>query len=152
MSTNEIARLFHARRSGKWKGRPSYQAKCPSHQDRSPSLSITEGARGETYLHCFRGCTIEEIVAAKGLRLCDLFADEKIDYEVIRQIQVADEKYQADREYRTYLLWKLQKRIEFWRRQSQILGESLANGGRQVDEFHYALAMERRCRKIWEIL
>jgi hypothetical protein len=71
----EVVRLFRAKRSGNWKGKPAYQAKCPSHRDRSPSLSITEGANGSTYLHCFRGCTTEEILSAKGMRMGDLFAD-----------------------------------------------------------------------------
>ena len=75
MIFKEVVRLFRAKRSGNWKGKPAYQAKCPSHRDRSPSLSITEGANGATYLHCFRGCTTEEILSAKGMRMGDLFAD-----------------------------------------------------------------------------
>ena len=75
MTTKEVVRLFRGKRSGNWKGKPAYQAKCPSHRDRMPSLSITEGANGSTYLHCFRGCTTEEILSAKGMRLGDLFAD-----------------------------------------------------------------------------
>ena len=75
MTTKEVVRLFRAKRSGNWKGKPAYHAKCPSHRDRSPSLSITEGANGSTYLHCFRGCTTEEILGAKGMRMGDLFAD-----------------------------------------------------------------------------
>ncbi len=75
MIFKEVVRLFRAKRSGSWKGKPAYQAKCPSHRDRSPSLSITEGANGSTYLHCFRGCTTEEILSAKGMRMGDLFAD-----------------------------------------------------------------------------
>ena len=75
MTTKEVVRLFRAKRSGNWKGRPSFSAKCPSHRDRMPSLSITEGANGSTYLHCFRGCTTAEILSAKGMRMGDLFAD-----------------------------------------------------------------------------
>lgn len=75
VTTKEVVRLFRGKRSGSWKGKPAYQAKCPSHRDRSPSLSITEGANGATYLHCFRGCTTEEILSAKGMRMGDLFAD-----------------------------------------------------------------------------
>ena len=75
MTFKEVVRLFRAKRSGSWKGKPAYQAKCPSHRDRSPSLSITEGANGATYLKCFRGCTTEEILSAKGMRMGDLFAD-----------------------------------------------------------------------------
>jgi hypothetical protein len=73
MTTKEIVRLFQARRAGSWKGKPAYQCKCPSHRDRMPSLSITEGRDGKTFLHCFRGCTIAEILSAKGMRLQDLF-------------------------------------------------------------------------------
>jgi hypothetical protein len=39
------------------------------------SLSITEGTDGKTFLHCFRGCMVEEILQAKGLRMGDLFAE-----------------------------------------------------------------------------
>ena len=75
MTTREVVRLFRAKRSGNWKGKPSYSCKCPSHRDRMPSLSITEGAKGETYLHCFRGCTTDEILGAKGMQIADLFPD-----------------------------------------------------------------------------
>ncbi|MGB9405972.1 MAG: hypothetical protein WCA89_00445 [Terracidiphilus sp.] len=75
MTTLQIVRLFHGKRSGNWKGKPAYMAKCSAHRDRMPSLSITEGANGATYLKCFRGCTTEEILGAKGMRMGDLFAD-----------------------------------------------------------------------------
>ena len=48
-------------------------AKCPAHEDRQPSLSIDEGADGKVLLKCFAGCTTENIVAAIGLTLRDLF-------------------------------------------------------------------------------
>jgi hypothetical protein len=51
-----------------------YIACCPSHNDRHPSLSITEGDRG-LLLKCWAGCPIEEIVAVMGLRVKDLFYD-----------------------------------------------------------------------------
>jgi hypothetical protein len=58
------------RGAGKW------SARCPSHQDRSPSLSITEtGTR--ILLHCFSGCDTAQIVAALGFSLRDLFADAR---------------------------------------------------------------------------
>ena len=77
MKTSEIVQLFHARRSGNWKGRPCYNAKCPSHRDRMPSLSITQDREGATYLHCFRGCTVDEILGAKGLTIGDLFETKR---------------------------------------------------------------------------
>ena len=77
MKTSEIVRLFHGKRSGNWKGRPCYLAKCPSHKDRTASLSITQDREGATYLHCFRGCTIDEIMGAKGLSIGDLFETKR---------------------------------------------------------------------------
>ena len=41
-------------------------ARCPSHADKSPSLTIKEGHTC-ILLHCFAGCTFEAVVAALGL-------------------------------------------------------------------------------------
>lgn len=51
----------------------SWKALCPAHEDRVPSLSITEGDENKAILHCFVGCEPEEIVAAMGLEMKDLF-------------------------------------------------------------------------------
>lgn len=48
-------------------------ARCPSHEDGRPSLSIREGDDGRVLAHCFAGCPVEEIVSAVGLELSDLF-------------------------------------------------------------------------------
>src|ERR1700722_20131402 len=49
-----------------------WQALCPAHADRNPSLSIREN-NGKILLHCFAGCTIEAICAALNIRVTDLF-------------------------------------------------------------------------------
>ena len=49
-------------------------SQCPNHDDRHPSFSITEGSDGRVLLHCHAGCETDEIVAALGLELRDLFA------------------------------------------------------------------------------
>lgn len=50
-------------------------ARCPAHDDRSPSLALDVGADGETVLlHCFAGCSASEVLASVGLSLADLFA------------------------------------------------------------------------------
>ena len=49
---------------------------CPAHDDRNPSLSVAEGDDGRVLLHCFAGCEVEEIVAALGLTMSDLFPAE----------------------------------------------------------------------------
>lgn len=89
MKTSELVRLFHGKRSGTRKGYPSYMAKCPFHDDRSASLSIT-GARDRTLLHCFRGCTIDEIMGAKGLTIGDLFETKREMTPELKR-QIADE-------------------------------------------------------------
>jgi CHC2 zinc finger len=54
-------------RPGRW------VAKCPAHEDKSPSLSIRETDEGRCLLHCFGGCATSDVLAAIGLSLCDLF-------------------------------------------------------------------------------
>lgn len=66
-----LERLEHPRRSGK-----GWAARCPAHDDRRPSLTVTEGDDGRVLLRCFAGCSVEAIVAAVGLELADLFEDE----------------------------------------------------------------------------
>lgn len=47
---------------------------CPAHPDRNPSGSITRGENGGILLHCFAGCSFDEIVAAlPDLEIGDLF-------------------------------------------------------------------------------
>jgi hypothetical protein len=48
-------------------------ARCPSHADRSPSLSLREVDDGRLLLHCFAGCGTGEVLAVLGLKLRDLF-------------------------------------------------------------------------------
>ena len=50
-----------------------WQARCPAHDDRSPSLAITETSEGTILIKCWAGCGAGEIVGAVGLELKDLF-------------------------------------------------------------------------------
>lgn len=65
-----LAHFPQARRSG-----AGWQARCPAHEDRTPSLTITEGDDGRTLVMCHAGCPAKAIVAAVGLTLRDLFVD-----------------------------------------------------------------------------
>ena len=53
-----------------------YTASCPAHDDKNPSLSITE-KDGKILLHCHRGCSPEDIVSSMGLKMKDLFTDDE---------------------------------------------------------------------------
>ena len=57
-------------RGSRTNGRGAWQ--CPAHDDRTPSLQVSQGAKG-AILKCFAGCTTHEITAALGLTFKDLF-------------------------------------------------------------------------------
>jgi len=70
MSIENILPLLHkVRRTqrGRW------QACCPAHEDKGPSLALRELDDGRVLLHCFAGCAAGDIVGALGLELGDLF-------------------------------------------------------------------------------
>jgi AAA domain len=53
-------------------GRGKWMAKCPCHDDRHASLSISEGTDGRALIHCHAGCQTMNIIAAIGLVMSDL--------------------------------------------------------------------------------
>jgi len=50
-----------------------WQAHCPAHDDRKPSLRISEGEDGRVLLYCYAGCKTKDICRSLGLELKDLF-------------------------------------------------------------------------------
>lgn len=60
-------------------GLSQWQALCPSHSDKSPSLTISECTDNTVLVKCWSGCTASEIVSAIGLELKDLFKYEPIN-------------------------------------------------------------------------
>lgn len=66
---NLLVRL-HGRRK---MGNGNWLAKCPAHEDRSPSLSLKQTDDGTILLHCFGGCGVNEVLAALGLDARELF-------------------------------------------------------------------------------
>lgn len=57
-------------------GRGRWLARCTGHKDKSPSLSVRELDDGRILVHCFAGCSVEEVVSGAGLQLQDLFPDQ----------------------------------------------------------------------------
>lgn len=53
----------------------SWSAKCPAHDDRTPSLSVKETSDGRILMHCFGGCGAVDVLASLGLKLTDLFLE-----------------------------------------------------------------------------
>ena len=52
-----------------------WEARCPAHDDDTPSLSVTRGRDGRVLLHCHAGCDTAEVVRAMGLTWADLFPE-----------------------------------------------------------------------------
>ena len=72
-----IQKLFATGANPKQRG-DTYTAKCPAHEDNTPSLSISPGSEPDSVLlHCFAGCTIDRITGALGLTPKDLFAPKQ---------------------------------------------------------------------------
>jgi putative DNA primase/helicase len=66
-----LPRLRGARRCAS-----GWMARCPAHEDRSPSLSVCE-RQGRVLIHCFAGCSTEMVCDALGIKMCDLFVEPR---------------------------------------------------------------------------
>jgi len=53
----------------------SWSARCPAHDDRSPSLSVKELPDGRILMHCFGGCGTDALLGALGMAMTDLFPE-----------------------------------------------------------------------------
>lgn len=76
MQVEEFLSLLKGVRSS---GHDRWNALCPSHSDRNPSLAVTRGERVPILLHCFAGCDVGQIVSALGLELSDLMPEPQRD-------------------------------------------------------------------------
>jgi hypothetical protein len=88
LNTEEILNRFqNPRKSGR-----GWIVRCPAHDDRKNSLSITE-ADGKFLLKCQAGCATESVIDAVGLQWRDLFSggNGKPQDAVIQQYVYTDE-------------------------------------------------------------
>lgn len=56
-------------------GEGRWIARCPAHEDKSPSLSVRELDTGIILIKCFAGCGAADVMVAVGLTLADLFPE-----------------------------------------------------------------------------
>jgi len=59
ISAQTIAETLNGRHSGK-----GFIACCPAHDDKHPSLSISESDSGKVLVKCFAGCSQEAVISA----------------------------------------------------------------------------------------
>ncbi len=67
-----ISRLGHKARPVQKNG--AWMACCPAHEDKTPSLSVSSGARG-LLLRCFANCSTDAVCQAAGIKVSELFYD-----------------------------------------------------------------------------
>ena len=66
-----ISRLDGVKETGQGK----YVARCPAHDDKSPSLAIKECGDGRILIHDFAGCETEDVLVAIGLEFHDIMPE-----------------------------------------------------------------------------
>ncbi len=52
-----------------------FMAVCPAHQDKSPSLSLSQAEDGRALVYCFAGCKTRDVLGAVGMEMRDLFPE-----------------------------------------------------------------------------
>ena len=73
-----IVRLIEQLREKGCEPRPAgsgWTAKCPAHDDNTPSLSVSQGDDGRALAHCHAGCDTKNVCRALGLELHELFCE-----------------------------------------------------------------------------
>jgi hypothetical protein len=68
---NLISKLDKPKRTGSG----SWIARCPAHDDRSPSLTVREMPDGRILLKCHAECDTQAVLDAMGLKFSDLFPE-----------------------------------------------------------------------------
>jgi len=62
-------------------GSSNWLACCPAHDDKNPSMTVRELPDGMVLVHCFAGCSVEEIATAAGIKLDELFPEKTCEYK-----------------------------------------------------------------------
>jgi len=63
-------------------GAHTWQARCPAHDDRGPSLAIRDTDDGRILLHCYAECDVQDVLAAVGLTFSDLYPPRALDHRM----------------------------------------------------------------------
>lgn len=95
MTYEEVLSHFQVKKYGNGKA----QALCPAHPDKEASLTITQGNDGKTLLKCHAGCSSESVVLAAGLKMADLFSENRLSEERRRMYIESREKRKIEAVY-----------------------------------------------------
>ncbi|MHB1674252.1 MAG: hypothetical protein ACYCSP_08385 [Acidobacteriaceae bacterium] len=143
MTAEAFAEILSARPAG----RGRWLAKCPSHADRHPSLSITQG-HSAILLKCWSaGCSTEQIVTALGLPMSALF-DAPLTPATRREVELrrAKKTLEASRQRRKRIA--LMKGYRACTRRMAGIADAFFNGDPEMPdelgrEYHECLDFQR---------
>lgn len=93
MTAAQFSALVH----GKKVTRGKYVARCPSHHDKHPSLSIAEGKKGVVIRCMSNGCETLDILKALGLGWSALF-DGRPTREIMERLTLQDQRESLERQ------------------------------------------------------
>lgn len=148
MTLADIVRRFDARQSGS-----GYTAHCPSHKDGTASLSINcEGDK--ILIHCHAGCSLNDVLRAKGLKQKDLFVNGRDDKRSSRVVATYDYRDEAGT-----LRYRKQRRAnkQFWFERPDGHGGWVANmkGVKRLvyrlDDLHEQSADASTSFRVWSV-
>jgi len=100
-----LSRLQKVRKTGA----KTWMACCPSHNDKNPSMTVSEGTDGRILAHCFsQGCGIDDITAAIGLEVKDLMP-ENLGYHRMKPLRMGvnprDALFAVRDDMQSFLIW-----------------------------------------------
>ena len=75
-----IEKLLNKLNKVKTTGSGNWLACCPAHNDKNPSMTVAHLHDGRILIHCFTGCSTEDILEAIGLEFKDLFPERLTDH------------------------------------------------------------------------
>jgi len=78
-----LGRLHGVKRRGR-----NNDCRCPSHDDKHASLSVSESPSGRIIFQCFAGCSEEDVLSAMGLTKRDLYPGSRLDVRTPDKVYV----------------------------------------------------------------
>jgi len=79
------------------RGPSSVTARCPAHDDRNPSLSISEGENGRLLVKCHATCETEDVLKAMGLTFADISGEPYIETRYEYRDELSTLRYTVER-------------------------------------------------------
>lgn len=87
-----------------------YMARCPAHDDKNPSLKLTELSDGRILIHCFAGCATHDVLSAIGLTINDLFPEGALgEYKGFQRIEEEAKAKQKDKHFGDEIILEIAK-------------------------------------------